>query len=207
MRVPLKFANNAIVDVWCANVRAPNSETFLPNGGPYYGYDSTTGNPNPAGLNNAETCNSAEENLQITRLIAAVNNQATSTNRPAIVAALTYTSPQIGDDPNSPIITGLEPENFALFESPPWQELTAPNYNPQCTFCSDNPLNYNGVSSDKQWSVHLFGVGIGADSVTDTQRTYTSNPAKADFVRRHRHYLTSSVSQYYGIQSTVRVPQ
>lgn len=206
MRVPLKITGNgAIVDFWCANVRAPNSESFLPNGGPYYGYDAN-GQPNAAGVENIETCNSAEENLQISRLISAVNSRATAANRRAIIAALTYTSPQIGADVNNPIITGLHPENFALFENPPWEELTVANYTPQCTFCNDNPLN---TGNDRQWSVHLFGVGIGAAAVTETKITYEDQTVLILL------YSTSDnttktlcpVSQYYGIQSTVRVTQ
>jgi hypothetical protein len=202
MRVPLQLSNGAIVDVWCASVRAPNAEEFLPNGGPYYGFDPTTGQPNPAGLGSAEVCNTAEEKLQISRLLSAVNNRATGSNRRAVVAALTYTSPQIGDATN-PTITGLEPENFALFINPPWGELTAANYVPQCTYCADNPLN---GGSDYQWSEHLFGIGIGADAVPNTSITYTDKVIELTLYATTDGTTTlAPVSQYYGIKSTVRV--
>ncbi len=57
LRVPLQLPNNAIIDYWCASIRAPNSEVFLPNGGPYFGGAD-------GGGNNAEAGNSAEEALR-----------------------------------------------------------------------------------------------------------------------------------------------
>ena len=201
MRVPLKLSNGAIIDVWCASVRAPNSESFLPNGGPYYGSDSN-GNPNPAGVGNAAVCNTAEEKLQISRLITAVDNRTTGSNRRAVIAALTYTSPQIGD-PDNLTITGLTPENFALFINPPWVELIAPNYAPACTYCADNPLN---SGTDRQWSEHLFGVGIDSDTVSDTSITYMDRSVELTLYTSADGTTTMvPVSQYYGIQSTVRV--
>jgi hypothetical protein len=204
IRVPIKLPNSAVVDFWCASVRAPNSESFLPNGGPYYGYDPF-GQANAAGLANTAIDNAAEENLQITRLITAVNSRATDANRRAIVAALTYASPLIGN-PDNPVITDLSPENFALFENPPWEELTWSSYQPQCTFCGDNPLNSS--SNEKQWSVHLFGIGIGADAVTDTRLTFTGNALQVTpYDPPGSAAISVPVSQYYGIQSTVRVTQ
>ena len=199
MRVPLKLSNGAIIDVWCSSVRAPNSEAFMPNGGPYYGTDAN-GDPNPAGYGTGEICNTAEEKLQISRLISAVNTRAASSNRRAVVAALTYTSPQIGDE-NNPTITALKPENFALFINPPWVELTPNGYTPKCTYCGDNPLN---ASADFQWSEHLFGIGIGPDDVNDTNITFTDKSVPMSLYGS-ADTIQAPVSQYYGIQSNVRV--
>jgi hypothetical protein len=199
MRVPLRLQNGAIIDYWCASVRAPNSEAFMPNGGPYYGYDAN-GDPNPAGYGTGAICNAAEEKLQISRLISAVNTRAASSDRRSVVAALTYVSPQIGDE-NNPTITGLNPENFALFINPPWVELTRSDYTPKCTYCGDNPLN---ASSDFQWSEHLFGIGIGPDDVNDTNITFTDQSFTMTLYTG-TDAIQAPVSQYYGIQSIVRV--
>jgi hypothetical protein len=199
MRVPLKLSNGAIIDFWCASVRAPNAELFMPNGGPYYGYDEN-GQANPAGLGSADVCNTAEEKLQISRLITAVNDRATSSGRRAVVAALTYTSPQIGDE-NNPTITGLKPENFALFVNPPWAELTPSDYKPKCTYCGDNPLN---DSTDVQWTEHLFGLNIGSDAATDTSITFSERSVPLTLYNG-TDSIMAPVSQYYGIQSIVRV--
>ncbi len=200
LRVPLVLPNNAIIDFWCASVRAPNSEVFLPNGGPYYGVADGGGENSKAG-------NAAEENLQIARLIAAVNGRVDSSQRRAIVAALTYASPSIIDSQGTQLITELLPENFALFQQANWSELVPANYTPLCTYCGDNPLN--GGSSDKQWMEHLFGIGIGNDSATDTQRTFTSIQDLALVLYNSTDGLSIPVpvSQYYGLQSTVRVTQ
>jgi hypothetical protein len=185
--------NNAVFDLWCASVRAPNSETFLPNGGPYHG-DAT------AQVADIEQANAAEENLQISRLIATVNQHVASTQQRAIVAALTYTSPQLAGQ-----VTGLHPENFALFNNPSWNELVAQSYVPACTFCADNALN---SSQDNQWMEHLFGVGIDSDIVTDTQRTFMGNVLNLVLYSTPDQPPTPvPLSQYYGLQSTVRISQ
>lgn len=193
LRVPVKLPNNAIIDLWCASVRAPNSETFLPNGGPYHG-DAT------AQVADIEAANAAEENLQISRLIATVNQRVTRTQKRAIVAALTYTSPQLGDQ-----VTGLHLENFALFNNPSWNELVAHDYVPACTFCGDNPLN---SPQDNQWMEHVFGIGIDSDMVTETQRTFTANALNLVLYATPDQPPTPvPLSQYYGLQSTVRISQ
>ena len=194
LRVPVKLPdNNTVFDLWCASVRAPNSETFLPNGGPYHGNAT-------AQVTDIEQANAAEENLQISRLIATVNQHVSSTQKRAIVAALTYTSPQLGDQ-----VTGLHPENFALFNNPSWNELVAHSYVPACTFCGDNPLN---SSQDNQWMEHLFGIGIDSDMVTDTQRTFTGNALNLVLYSTPDQPPTPvPLSQYYGLQSTARISQ
>jgi hypothetical protein len=195
LRVPLRLANNAVVDFWCAAVRAPNSEPFIQNGGPYYGDDTGA---------QALVGNSAEEKLQIQRLISAVNSRAASAQRRAIVLALTYTSPLVTDSRNNALTAELVPENFALFgqSRPIWEELVASSWVPACTWCGDNPLN-NSLNSE--WIVHMFGVGITAQSVTDTARTFTSPAVTLTFYDSHQDM--TPVSQYYGLQSTVRVSQ
>ncbi len=204
LRVPLLLPNNAVIDFWCASIRAPNSEVFLPNGGPYYGSAD-------AGGANAEPGNAAEQNLQITRLIEAVNGRASASQTRAIVAALTYASPLITDARGNTLITDLVPENFALFEQQiqqqNWSELVPANYQPQCTYCGDNPLN--GGSADKQWTEHIFGVRIDPYYVTDTQRTFTSTNdlQLVPYNSQDNQAIPVPVSQYYGLQSTVRVTQ
>jgi len=195
LRVPLRLENNAIVDFWCADVRAPNADPFVQNGGPYYG-DAVPGD--------ALSANTAEEKLQIERLIAAVNNQATNTGRRAIVSVLTYSSPMVMDAQNKVLIDGLVPDNFALFgkSATPWQELVASSWTPACTWCGENELNSDGVN---QAIVHLFGVGVGAGDVTETTRTFMSKAVELTFYDESPGY--TPVSQYYGIQSTVRVTQ
>jgi hypothetical protein len=193
LRVPVKLPNSAVIDVWCASVRAPNSEPFLPNGGPYHGDAS-------AEPKDIEKANAAEQALQISRLVAAVNGRAANARRRAIVAALTYASPQIGDK-----VSGLHPENYALFENPTWHHLVAHDYVPACTFCGDNPLN---SPQDNQWMEHLFGIGIQADMVTETQRTFIAKMLSLVLYSTPNESPTEvPVSQYYGIQSTVRVAQ
>ncbi len=197
LRVPLELPNKSVIDVWCADVRGPNPEPFLQNGGPYYG--DAKGGDSAAG-------NTAEEKLQIQRLIATVNSHAQIDQRRAVIAALTYTSPQINDDQGHELIGGLVPENFKLFQDQPaWAELVAPSYTPACTFCGDNPLN---SITDNQWTHHLFGVGIGTNAVTDTQRTFTAKSLSVLLYDSTDGNQTSvPVSQYYGIQSTLRISQ
>jgi hypothetical protein len=194
LRVPLRLDNNAVVDVWCTNVRAPNNDPFILNGGPYYG-DAPAANPEPA--------NTAEQRLQIQRLINIVNQQAQNSGRRAIVLALTYASPNIVDPvTNAELVTGLATDNYALFQQEvTWQELVAPSWTPSCTWCSDNPLN-SGVN---QAIVHMFGVGIGASAVSATSTTF-----KGQDLQLHTYddkNIQAPVSQYYGLQSTVRVTQ
>jgi hypothetical protein len=197
LRVPLELPNKSVIDVWCADVRGPNPEPFLLNGGPYYG--DAKGGDSAGG-------NTAEERLQIQRLIATINSHAQNDQRRAIVATLTYTSPQIKDSQDHELVTALVPENFKLFQDQPaWAELVAASYTPACTFCGDNPLN---SITDNQWTHHLFGVGIGADTVTDTQRTFTTKSLSVLLYDTSNGNQTSvPVSQYYGIQSTVRISQ
>jgi len=202
LRVPVQIkANGAIIDVWCASVRAANSEAFLPNGGPYYGLKAD-GTPNLAGVGTGAVCNAAEQNLQISRLIAAVNARAAAANRRAVVGVLTYASPEIGD-PSAPIITSANPQNFALFAQPPWQELTSPGYTPKCTYCGDNPLNGTG---DAQWTQHIFGIGLGRDDVDDDSTIITFKDSIVSLtLYGSTNPILVPVSEYYGFQSTVRV--
>lgn|GEM_PF-1892236 len=193
MRVPVRLPNNAVIDVWCASVRAPNSEYFMPNGGPYHGDAS------PA-VTEIERANANEEGLQISRLLAAVSGRSASTQRRAVVAALTYASPHVEGK-----VTGLHPENFALFDAPGWHRLVARDYEPACTFCGDNPLN---SPQDNQWMEHIFGVGIQQDAVTETQRTFMGRDLNLVlYSSSNESPATVPVSQYYGIQSTVRISQ
>lgn len=193
LRVPVKLPNNAVIDVWCGGVRAPNSEFFLPNGGPYHGDAS-------AAATDIERANAAEEALQISRLVSAVNARATSAQRRAIVGALTYASPQIDAK-----VSALHPENFALFQNPAWRELVARDYDPACTFCGDNPLN---SPQDNLWMEHIFGVGIQQDAVTETQRTFMGKTLSLVLYSATDETRTNTpVSQYYGIQSVVRISQ
>ncbi len=202
LRVPLKIADNGtVIDFWCASIRAANGESFMPNGGPYYGLGAN-GQPNPAGISSSEVCNAAEERLQISRLISAVNAHAASSNRRAVIAALTYTSPQIGQESN-PTIAGSHTENFALFSAAPWAELTAPGYAPQCTFCGDNPLN---DPTSNEWTQHLFAVGFAPEDVDDTTITFKDKSVTLTLYGTTDPVQTP-VSQYYGLQSTVRVTQ
>ncbi len=146
--------------------------------------------------------------FEIERLITAVNARADASQRRAIIAALTYTSPAISDAQGNPLITDLVPENFLLFQQQTgWSELVPSTYKPLCTYCGDNPLN--GSTSDRQWMEHLFGIGIGQDSVTDTQRTFTSQTdlSLVLYNSTDGSSIPVPVSQYYGLQSTVRVTQ
>ena len=104
-RVPIKLQNNAIVDFWCTNVRPPNKEVFIKNSGPYFGAA-------PAG--DSYDGNAAEENLQIARMIAAINDRSQKSHRRAIIAALTYASPAISDAQGNAVVSALAPENFKL---------------------------------------------------------------------------------------------
>lgn len=198
LRVPLELPNKSIIDIWCAEVRAPNSEPYLLNGGPYHG--DASGGDSLGG-------NSAEELLQIRRLVATVDAHAQANQRRAIVAALTNTSPQILDPQDNVLVTGLVTDNFAYFQDqkPLWAELVAPSFIPSCDFCGDNPLN---GPTDNLWTLHMFGVGIGADTVTRTQRTFTARTLSVQLYGSSDNEQTPvPVSQYYGIQSTVRVTQ
>ena len=195
LRVPLVLDNDATVDVWCTNVRAPNDDVFIQNGGPYYG------DAQPAQSFDANT---AEEELQIQRLIKAVNQRAQTSDRRAIVLALTYASPNIVDpSTGAGLVSGWVTDNYALFEQEKtWQVLVAPSWTPSCTWCSDNPLN-SGVN---RAVVHMFGVGISASEVSATLKTFKDQTLELQSYDTSTHFQ-SPVSQYYGLQSTVRVTQ
>lgn len=167
------------------------------NGGPYYG--NAQGGDSLGG-------NTAEEQLQIQRLIAAVNSHSLSDQRRAVIATLTYTSPEYHDNQGHELVASSIPDNFQLFQSQPaWAELVAPSYTPACTFCGDNPLN---SATDNQWMLHLFGLGINGNAVTNTQRTFMAKSLSIVLYDSTDGNQTSvPVSQYYGIQSTVRVSQ
>jgi hypothetical protein len=197
LRVPLRLQNSAVVDFWCANVRAPNKEVFIKNGGPYYG---------AASADDALAGNSAEENLEIARLIAAINDRADQRRRRALIASLTYTSPRIDDAMGDVLVTDLVAQNFKLFQDQSsWQELVAPSWTPACTFCGDNPLN---DQTHNEWTVHLFGIGIGSDVVTDTSRTFMDKSLELELYTTTDGTKTAvPVSQHYGIQSKVLVSQ
>ena len=147
---------------------------------------------------------SPEQRLQIQRLINIVNQQAQNSGRRAIVLALTYASPNIVDPvTNAELVSGLATDNYALFQQEvTWQELVAPSWTPSCTWCSDNPLN-SGVN---RAVVHMFGVGISASEVSATLKTFKDQTLELQSYDTSTHFQ-SPVSQYYGLQSTVRVTQ
>jgi hypothetical protein len=197
LRVPLRLQNNAVIDFWCANVRAPNKEIFLKNGGPYYG---------AASAGDALGGNSAEENLEIARLVAAINDRAGKLRRRALIASLTYTSPQIDDSKGNTLVTGLVTKNFKLFQDQTsWQELVAASWTPTCTFCGDNPLN---DPTHNEWMLHLFGIGIGSDNAIETSRTFMEKNLDLELYTTTDGSKTAvPISQHYGIQSNVRISQ
>lgn len=194
MRVPVTLPNGAVMDFWCGQLRYPNTEDYLPYGGPY-------------GMGLLKGEGSAEEQrLEIERLIDQVDLQADESGSATVVALGTYCGPEVlSDDGNDILVAGLLPQNYQLM-SGHWPELLAHDYETACTYCdqSSNPLNSGGVDS-RFWSTHLFGRNIDEKSVLSTERTFMDPVVTIKMPGQEP--FDAPASQNFGLRSSVRVTQ
>jgi hypothetical protein len=188
LRAPITLPNGAQLDVYCTTAASVLDDCTLSRWiGPY-------GKP-------ATDCVSAsrrEQLLHFKNITDFVRQESVRTRRKAIVSGDFYAGPAGAG------LAGLNEDNFATLT----QEFSlgiADNFTPQCTFCSDNPIQTppgNPPVGQSTWTRFNFLVNIAKSDVLANDTLL-----KAPLVKANPGNGASAIplSQYYGFRSLVRL--
>jgi hypothetical protein len=163
---------DAPVDFYCAHLSAPNIDADQPYVG-NYGKDQTTTLPD-GGLS-IENGYEDEQDLQVQRVIAYVQQKSGQTGRPAILAGFWTSGVQLDDSTGNTVLANQSPEVLRALDGRyggAFVRADPPGYQPACDQCPQNPYDTGQPALD-QSATFLFQ--YPADSTTDESFWGTEN--------------------------------